>query len=434
MLKRCHPRPDTRSMRFARRPLAWGALVALPLLVAGPLPSGSAGTSTTAKITRVVDGDTVEVDQNGDGRSDAIVRLIGIDTPEHGKCGYGAATRALKSLVGKKRVVLRSDTGQSGLRGRPERRVLVPVAGQTVDATTWMLERGLGVWMPRKGEVTNSRAHHVAADRAAAAGIGWFDEDRCGAGPGANDTLSMHVQWNADATKRLSETQRRNQEFVRIRNDGAEAVNLDGWTLRVGNDRRRSVPPGGLLAPGASVSIHVGYGTNTATDRYLSNPVPMLQNIDSTGRQHLGSGSYLVDPGGDIRAHMTWPCTLSCGDPTGGALRLSQVLVDPPGEESFALNSEYVAITNSGTLPVRSGDTVVEIWPWVYELPSDHVLQPGETVRIHGGAGSDDRLHRYLDAENPPLRNTGGQVVLRTYDAIVLDCQSWGTGKCPKIG
>src|SRR5687768_9989548 len=164
MLKRRRPPSETLSMRFARRPLAWGALVALPLLVAGPLPSGSAGTSTTAKITRVVDGDTVEVDQNGDGRSDAIVRLIGIDTPEHGKCGYGAATRALKSLVGKKRVVLRSDTGQSGLRGRPERRVLVPVAGQTVDATTWMLERGLGVWMPRKGEVTNSRAHHVAAD------------------------------------------------------------------------------------------------------------------------------------------------------------------------------------------------------------------------------------------------------------------------------
>ena len=108
--------------------------------------------------------------------------------------------------------------------------------------------------------------------------------------------------------------------------------------------------------------------------------------------------------------------------------------VDPPGEDYLALNTEFVALTNSGTVPVRTGDMVVEIWPWVYEFPSEHMLQPGETVRIHGGRGQDDRLHRFLDAGNPPLRNTGGQVVLRTYDAIVLDCHSWGTGRCPKIG
>jgi endonuclease YncB( thermonuclease family) len=406
----------------------------VPLVVVGPLPGGSAGTFTKARVTKVIDRDTIKVDRDRDGRTDAIVRLVGIDTPEHGRCGYRAATRALKRLVGRKTVVLKSDTGRSGLRGRVERRVLVRSGGRLVDTTKVLLAKGLGVWMPRKGELTNGTAHHRAADQAAAAGIGWFDEDRCGAGPGAEGSLSMHVQWNADATKALSSAERRNQEFIRIRNDGAEPVDLDGWTLRVGNDRSRRMPTGGPIAPGDAVTVHVGSGTDTANDRYLGSSVPMLQNADLTGKQHLGSGSYLVDPDGDIRAHMTWPCTVGCGDPTHGALRLSQVMVDPPGEDYLALNSEYVAITNSGNVPVRTGDTVVEIWPWVYEFPAGHVLDPGETVRVHGGKGQDERLRRHLGAVNPPLRNTGGQVVLRTYDAIVLDCHSWGTGRCPRAG
>ena len=66
-----------------------------------------------------------------------------------------------------------------------------------------------------------------------------------------------------------------------------------------------------------------------------------------------------------------------------------------------------------------------------YGMTADHVLAPGETVRIHGGAGQDEHLRRYLDAVNPPLRNLAGQVVLRSYDAIVLDCVAWGSGRCP---
>lgn len=410
-----------------------GALALTTLVLAGPLATPSAaGTVAKGKVVQVHDGDTVTVALAGGGS--AVVRLIGIDTPEGGQCGYTAATKALRSLVGGKTVVLRSDTDSTGIRSRWERRVLVPVGGASVDATTWMLERGHGVWMPRKGEVTNSRAHHEAAQRAAAAGRNWFDEDRCGAGPAPEGSLHMTVQWNADATNRLTVAQRRNEEFIRIRNDGPAPVNIDRWTLRVGNDRSRSVPDGGPVGPGETVTIHVGQGTNTVSHRYLGSSVPMLQNPDATGGRHLGTGSYLIDPDGDIRAHMTWSCVLTCTDPASSALRISQVAVDPPGPEYLALNSEYVDVTNTGSTPVRTGDTVLEIWPWVYEFPGDHVLAPGETVRLHGGAGQDDRLSRYLDAVNPPLRNDGGEVVLRTYDAIVLDCFAWGDGRCPRYG
>lgn len=46
-----------------------------------------------SRVTRVIDGDTVEL-RNGRG-----VRLLGIDTPEEGECGYDAATRHLERLV-----------------------------------------------------------------------------------------------------------------------------------------------------------------------------------------------------------------------------------------------------------------------------------------------------------------------------------------------
>jgi endonuclease YncB( thermonuclease family) len=58
----------------------------------------------TYLVTRVVDGDTLEL---GNGET---VRLVGIDTPEVGECGYDRATAALAGLVSGKQVrLVRSD-------------------------------------------------------------------------------------------------------------------------------------------------------------------------------------------------------------------------------------------------------------------------------------------------------------------------------------
>ncbi len=56
----------------------------------GPETSVAAETGT---VTNVVDGDTVDVE--GVGR----IRVIGIDTPERGACGYESATQAMSVLV-----------------------------------------------------------------------------------------------------------------------------------------------------------------------------------------------------------------------------------------------------------------------------------------------------------------------------------------------
>ena len=65
---------------------AAGAVAILIVAGCGPGGSGSSG-GESARVTRVIDGDTVVVERLGK------TRLIGMDTPEKGKCGDDAATR-----------------------------------------------------------------------------------------------------------------------------------------------------------------------------------------------------------------------------------------------------------------------------------------------------------------------------------------------------
>jgi endonuclease YncB( thermonuclease family) len=420
--------------RSTRRAVCAVVGIAAAALVVSP-PPASASTYEKVKVVRVLDGDTIDVDRNHDGRIDARIRLLGIDAPEHGLCNFTAATNALKSLVRHKVVELRSQKGRTGIMHRLERRVIVPIAGgKKVDASTWMLERGWGVWMPREGEVTGSLQQHQAADRAAAAGLGWFNSTRCGTSYATGSTLTMQAEYLSDGGNGLTALQKRNQEFIRIRNDGSAPVDIDGWTLRVGNDRRKYVPAGGPIPPGGAVDIHVGAGTNTATDRYLGSSVPMLVNASIDGGPHLGSGSYLIDKQNNIRAHQTWPCTLNCGDPTGGTLKITDMLVDGPGVDEQRMNGEHFTLTNTGTAPVRLGDFVVEVAWLVHEFGPNRWLDPGQSVTVYSGEGDSGGDSEYLHATGvAPLRNAGARVLLRTYDAIVLDCRSWGDApRCPR--
>ena len=71
-----------------QRRLVATAVAALTLVL---VPETAA---SAVEVDYVVDGDTIRL---GSG---AYVRLIGIDTPEVGECGYRAATKALDEMVG----------------------------------------------------------------------------------------------------------------------------------------------------------------------------------------------------------------------------------------------------------------------------------------------------------------------------------------------
>ena len=71
--------------RYTMKRLVVAAVAALMMV---PAPANA------ATVDYVVDGDTIRL------RSGVYVRLIGIDTPEVGECGYRAAKRKLDQWVG----------------------------------------------------------------------------------------------------------------------------------------------------------------------------------------------------------------------------------------------------------------------------------------------------------------------------------------------
>jgi micrococcal nuclease len=92
--------PRTRCPAFvAAALLAVSGCAAVPGEGAATGPEGQSS-DLGGRVTNVVDGDTIDV--AGAGR----VRVIGIDTPERGACGYESATLAMAALVDGREVTL----------------------------------------------------------------------------------------------------------------------------------------------------------------------------------------------------------------------------------------------------------------------------------------------------------------------------------------
>jgi micrococcal nuclease len=96
--------------------------------------------ATTWTVHHVVDGDTVDV-RRPDGAEERV-RVVGIDTPERGECGFGPATSAMVELVLGREVEL-----VAGARDDRDRydRILRYVDVDGTDAGLALIERGLAV-------------------------------------------------------------------------------------------------------------------------------------------------------------------------------------------------------------------------------------------------------------------------------------------------
>jgi micrococcal nuclease len=115
-------------------------------------------------VVGVVDGDTLDV-EHADGRIERV-RVIGIDAPESGECGYAEASNAMASMVMDREVTLRP--GARDDRDRYDR-LLRYVDVEGVDAGLALIEEGLAVarYDSRDGYGAHPRERaYVAADAA----------------------------------------------------------------------------------------------------------------------------------------------------------------------------------------------------------------------------------------------------------------------------
>ena len=117
-------------------------------------------------MTRVVDGDTLDVT---DGAASETVRILGIDTPERGDCGFDAAATYLSGPLGHVEQVTLSAAGP----GKDDRdrygRILRYVDAGGVDVGLALITQGLAIarYDSRDGYGAHPReGGYVVADQA----------------------------------------------------------------------------------------------------------------------------------------------------------------------------------------------------------------------------------------------------------------------------
>ena len=98
------------------------------------------------------------------------------------------------------------------------------------------------------------------------------------------DLRLTHIEYNPEGRDVAG-------EYVLIRNLGATPVSMTGWTLH-DEARNTFVFPTFSLAPGASVRVWTGSGTNTAGDLYWGRGVAVWNNVGDRG--------YLRDRDGNL--------------------------------------------------------------------------------------------------------------------------------------
>jgi hypothetical protein len=295
--------------------------------------------------------------------------------------------------------------------------VRVKVGGRWRDVGRIQVAEGHALWLPNGIEWAWNREYSVLAQRAAKAQRNLYDPDYCGQGPAAGARLRLWVNWDANS----NDSQNVNDEWIRIKNlDPTAPVRLGGWTVRDSEQRYR-LPASAVVPAGGTLRVHVGRGSNHGTEFFWGLREPVFDNA-TEDRIAAGDGAYLVDPQGDLRAFMIYPCRVACSDPYQGRMRL-----DPsPGR------GEHVTLTN-----VSNGDLDLEGYLLrttfnSYAFGPNSVVHPGETLRldVEGDPSDDTRLHKHWGFSRPIMPDRGDRVQVATFDDIVVACEAWGSGRC----
>ena len=406
--------------------LTGGLLVSVP---AQASPWDSIRVWETAKVERVVDGDTLIVrDAVTDARS--RIRLLGINSPEKptklhpGWCGGWQAMDALTELIppGTTVRLLSADQSSKG-KGRPQRVVLAEnkATGEfDLDVAWAMAERGWGHWFTQRKEANMSSLYRAVIEGAQQRRVGMWNPNMCGELEQPEAQIEMRIA-------RSSSPRLLNDEWVEIQNVGATPVDLSGWTLRdAGNQAWYTLPPGSVLTPGDYRVIHTGSGTPG-----LPNGQDVYRGYNkllypSPGKEPnlIGDGAYLLDRFGNYRFWREYPCTERCAaDPATGSIVIQDFSLGK-GKGQRRSATQYVRLANQG--PVRACLDAYQLRSdaMTYNFPPGTCLEPGETWTLHGGKDGATGTTVYLGRRAPMFYLSGSLQLVSDRDQVVVE-RTW---------
>lgn len=96
---------------------------------------------------------------------------------------------------------------------------------------------------------------------------------------------------------------------------------------------------------------------------------------------------------------------------------VSTIHADAAGNDHENLNEEYIELTNEGGPTVdMSGWTLSDEANHVYTFPSGFTLEPGDTVTIYTGSGSNSESELYWDSGAAVWNNSGDTIIVTNDD------------------
>lgn len=208
------------------------------------LPACIHGQPESGQVVKVVDGDTIHVNING---QEFPVRYIGMDTPEstrqHEAFGKEASAQN-KALVNSAHVILYSDTSNTDAFGRLLRYVFV----EDTFINLTLVTMGYAEALEYPPDTACASLLEEAETHARAQGLGMWAANLLPTPTGVTQPIRI-VEVNKQA------------EYVIIRNDSNSLIDLKGWKL-VSEKGSQVCDLGGSLQPGTSLQIwsQVGVG------------------------------------------------------------------------------------------------------------------------------------------------------------------------------
>lgn len=392
-------------------------------------------------VQRIVDGDTLIVKNDATG-VDQRIRLLGINAPEvptkkhPGQCGGPEARTILEQTLplGTSVRMLSSDPNSRGKKARPQRVVLAynPASGEYDQDIAWgMAERGYGVWFTVPREAAMSSLYRRVIEQAQQERRGIWNPNGCGEVEQPNAQIGIRIHRTPSGAPV-------NDEWVLVRNEGSEPVDISGWTLRDSGNQGAFVFPGGsYLTPGDYRVVHTGKGKATKPnprDVYAGNGYRLYPESDKKNAL-LGDGAYLLDRYGNYRFWREYPCVDDClNDPLGGSIVVEDYSLGEKRGKARA-QTQWFTLRNRAIVPICLDGYRIETGGQTYSFEPGTCLDPGQrwTMRIGKPASKKAARAAARSPEpivywglNKPVLWENGQIEILTDQDRRLAWNAWG--------
>ncbi len=210
---------------------------------------------STAFVYRVIDGDSIELQNNTE------VRLLGINAPERSQPYYQEATNRLRELIDGKTVIFENDIQDKDQYGRLLRYLFINdsfVNLQLVKegyATVYIISPNKKYEADLRNAETEAKTLKLNIWKQPS-GEGNLCDSRC--------MGISYFKWNAEG----NDCDNLNDEHVTFINSCSYSCDLTSWTVKDESSRDPYVFPTFILESGKTVTLYTGCGTNTRTQVY----------------------------------------------------------------------------------------------------------------------------------------------------------------------